>query len=170
MRTGFFLLAAAAGLTALFIPQAASAQVTHCAVFNSTTNTTIAAQSTTSETFVDVAGTSIVFTTTGEPIPDARGLIATQSCAIVQVTAQVRAAEPRIARIRVVMNDGTTIIAPAPATLYTAQNRFDQRTVRFVLRNVPGGVHTLKVQFASDNGGAVALSKVITTVHYNNAL
>jgi hypothetical protein len=158
MRTGFFLLAAAAGLAAS-MPHAASAQGTDCfiGVGPNRINTVIAAQSTTSQTFVDLPGATVDFNSTGD-------------CAIVQVTAQVRAADPRMARIRVVIDDGTTTIAPAPASLYTSQNRFDQRTARFVLRSVPVGDRILKVQFMSVDGSSVSLSKVITTVHYDPPL
>ena len=156
MRTGFFLLAAIAGLAASLMPQAASAQGNDCFVGATRINTMFATQATTSQTFVDVPGASVNFNS------DVPG-----TCAIVQVTMQLRAADPRIARIRVIVDDGTTTIAPSPASLYTSQHRFDERTVRFVLRNIPAGVHTLKVQFSSINGGAVSLSKVITTVHYN---
>jgi hypothetical protein len=160
MRTRFFLLAAA-GLTA-FMPQVASAQTNDCLVGATRTNTTLAAQSTTSQTFVDVAGASVDFTADGP-------------CAIVQVTAQVRAANPRTARIRVIVQETvegalTMTVFPTSASLYTSQNRLDQRTVRFVLRNIPTGDKILKVQFLSVDGSPVSLSKVITTVYANTLL
>jgi hypothetical protein len=150
----FLGIFAIAGMAALAAPTNASAAAFSCVVVSSQTITSLVqgAQTTTSSTFVDVPGASVTF--------DAND----SSCAIVEISAQVRALYPRSVQLRVTL-DGDAIIQPNFVILYTTEHEFDERAATFILRNIAGGNRVLTVQFLSMNGSPVSVSRMLTVVH-----
>jgi len=153
----FLGILAVAGIAVLARPTNASAAVFSCLTFDHQTKTNVvgATQTTTSSTFVDVPGASITF------------FANSNSCVIVEISAQVRAMFPRSLQLRVTL-DGAAVIQPNFVILYTDENDFDERAATFVLRNVAGGTRELNVQFRSMNGDPVSVAKMLTVLRRNN--
>jgi hypothetical protein len=106
--------------------------------------------------------------TTLRNLPGARVTNGMSGCIRVQFSAQVRAKSPGGLRIQLVRN-GSPAGFPATADVRTSGDGYDTRTVTFIVRNVPAGDHTLQIRFASTDGRAARVSKVVLTVWYDSS-
>ena len=147
------VFAFAAAITA---PSASFAAVRHCGglFFDSTATVTGPQQTTSSPTFVNLAGAAINFDG-GD-----------NDCVIVNFSAQVRAKLPEKIRIRAIL-DGATVAFPL-VEWYTPTNEDDGRSATFIFLNVPSGEHTVRIQFLSAEGGTVAISRGFLSIRYSS--
>jgi hypothetical protein len=128
------------------------------ATFNCQTSSTariatvMPAQSTLSTEFVDVSGASFDIS------------LAASGCIQVEVTFQASTIDPYAGQLRVLVDD--VPIGPTSVAFHTSASRLDNRTATFVKATNTGGDHTIKLQFASTEGFAVTISKVVVIVRY----
>ena len=139
--------------TGIIAPSASFAAVTHCNILFADSAATIPGQQTTSsQTFVNLAGAAITFTSSLD-------------CLIVHFTAQVRAKLPEKVRIRAIL-EGEEVAFPL-VEWSTPTNEDDGRSATFLFPNVSVAPHTVRIQFLSVEGGTVALSRGLLSIRYS---
>jgi hypothetical protein len=147
------LLAVSAFAAAVIAPSASRAAVHHCSILFADSVATIPGQQTTSsQTFVNLPGAAITFTSSLD-------------CLIVHFTAQVRAKLPEKVRIRAIL-DGTEVAFPSVVEWSTPTNEDDGHSATFIFPDVSADTHTVRIQFLSVDGGTVAISRGLLTIRY----
>ena len=147
------LLPAFAFAAVVIAPSGSFAAVRHCGDLTAVSTATIPGQQTTSsDTFVNLAGAAINFGNTGD-------------CVIVHFSAQARARLPEKVRIRAIL-DGGEVAFPI-VEWSTSTNEDDGRSAMFIFPNVSVSPHTVRIQFLSVEGGTVALSRGLLSIRYN---
>ena len=130
----------------------ASAQAFRCEVIHDKTRFVADTIGTRSTGFRDVAGTPVTVTQ------------ASNNCLIVVFSAQVNAESAIEFRLT---KDGVPTGLPGLINVATV-DRSDYRTIRFLVP--PGadniGTHTYTLQFRSEDGRGVSVSRFLTTVYY----
>ncbi len=113
--------------------------------------------STTSTSFVDLPGASVTFSIGG----------AATSCVVADYSGQAFAPSPRLLFIQALL-DGASLGAPSPVQLVggSADTFSDSYSMQFVWPSVAPGVHTVKIQFRSFEGGSVAVNRGTLVVQH----
>ena len=111
----------------------------------------------TSSTFTHLVGSGIEIATIGG------------SCARVDFSAQIRAKHPKGIKIRVVVVGHGPLGIPVEAELYTSENRFDTRTISFVIKAMPPGEKIVKIHVLSVDGTPVSIGRWTLSVHHDGA-
>lgn len=151
-----FSIIAVAGAAATLTPIAASAANYDCGYLQQVKVATVPdVQTTTSKSFVDLSGAQIGIN------------LSFHSCVVIDFSAQVRAAAPNAARIRVTVSGTTTGGFPGSNT-FTTEKAFDARAATFLFPNVAAGGHIIRIQFLSVDGSEVQVSKGLMKITYNS--
>jgi len=120
--------------------------------------------STTSKSFVDVAGSDLTVT------------VQDGTCFVVEFSAKLNAPSPQAMRVRVLLDgppgdhraSNDTVI---PASMdFTTTAASDGKATTFIVRNPFGGPRTLRLQFLSVKGGEVTLESWTAIVRYDSGV
>ena len=125
--------------------------------FKTRTDTPAGNVTTTSTTYVDVPGTYLAFTAGG----------ATNSCALVTMSARMLAVDPDTMFMRVLM-DGVTVAEPGEVVMASKDpsGYFTARSYTWVFPSVTPGAHSFRIQFKTTASGTAYLYQHAVVLQY----